>query len=181
MSKVRVRVFGITEAKAEYSLYLMMLVEVMGTRKVPIIIGKFEAQSILVTMQQFNLQRPLPADVIVSIAKEAFLELVEVYIYKMEHDVFYAYLIYQKDDETILKIDARASDAIAVALRTGRPIYIEEEIIDRVQKNIAEERHSTINIENMSTEELDHLLEKAVDEEDYELAAKVRDELRKRQ
>jgi bifunctional DNase/RNase len=187
--KIRLHVLGLTYSQGQSGAYALVLGETNGLRRIPIIIGQNEAQSIAIQLQGLEAPRPLTHDLIHQIMKEFKLELREVFIYKMEKEIFFSELFCWRESEEIKKIDARTSDAIALAVRANCPIYIDEEIFntnsiifdsettEEPENQIIEEQKS---LEKLSIEELEEELQKAIEVENYELASEIRDEMRKR-
>ena len=170
--------------------YNLVLQEIGGTRKIPIIVGTFEAQSIATEIEGIVPQRPLTHDLIVAIIGGLDVELKEVLIYDLQNGVFFARLILYKAGLSF-EIDARTSDAIAVALRTKSPIYIESHLmleigIEEKEFQVVEsgekpsQSMDTSDYTQYSKEQLKTMLDEAVDAEDYIKAALIRDEMNKK-
>ncbi len=171
--------------------YNLVLQEKEGVRKVPIIVGTFEAQAIATEIEGIIPQRPLTHDLFTSIFKELDVELKEVVIYDLQVGVFYSRLVLQKAGLTY-EIDARTSDAIAIALRTKSPIYIDARLFAQI--GIEEKEPDLLEADEESPkaatnsgdyshynlDQLERMLQEAVDAEDYFKAAMIRDELNKR-
>ncbi|MBO8439040.1 MAG: bifunctional nuclease family protein [bacterium] len=179
MAKVQVRVKAVSEATNQPDVYMMLLQEVEGKRLLPVLIGKAEAQSIIVAMEHIGMTRPLPHDLIITLAAECRAKLSYVHIYRKDFQLFYSYLVFNQDERRIV-IDARTSDAIAIAVRTSAPIYVEEEIIGAVTFLDMTKRGKSAPLDTLSDDELQRRMTKAAEREDYELASKYRDELRRR-
>ena len=193
MKRVKLKVLGISYSQTQSGAYALILVEEDGERRVPIIIGGFEAQAIVIKLENLDPPRPLTHDLFRSFAAEFNVSIIEVMIYKLEEGVFYSRLLCSNGEKE-LSIDSRTSDAVALALRFGCPIYITEEILEKAGITItpAEADSSADNdtdnlfetgnsrFENYSDEELFKLIDEAVKTEDYERAASIRDELDKR-
>ena len=180
----------------------MVLTEENGDRRIPIIVGGFEAQSIAIQLEGLKPPRPLTHDLFLNFAVSFKIDILEVNIYKLEEGVFYSKLLCD-DGKNKITVDARTSDAIALALRFKCPIYTTEEIIERAgivldlgkeakTKETGKESEkgktesspvsSRFNEEfkESSDEELEQLLHEAIGKEDYERASLIRDELNKR-
>jgi hypothetical protein len=193
MKRVKLKVLGISYSQTQSGAYALILVEEDGERRVPIIIGGFEAQAIVIKLENLDPPRPLTHDLFRSFAAEYNIKVIEVMIYKLEEGVFYSRLLCNNGEKEI-SIDSRTSDAVALALRFGCPIYITEEILEKAGITItpAEADTSTdtdtdnlfetgnSRFENYSDEELFKMIDEAVRTEDYERAASIRDELDKR-
>jgi uncharacterized protein len=193
MKRVKLKVLGISYSQTQSGAYALILVEENGERRVPIIIGGFEAQAIVIKLENLDPPRPLTHDLFRSFAAEFNISIIEVMIYKLEEGVFYSRLLCNNGEKE-LSIDSRTSDAVALALRFGCPIYITEEILEKAGITItptepdSPEETDTDNLfetgnsrfENYSDEELYKMIDEAVKTEDYERAASIRDELDKR-
>jgi bifunctional DNase/RNase len=193
MKRVKLKVLGISYSQTQSGAYALILVEENGERRVPIIIGGFEAQAIVIKLENLEPPRPLTHDLFRSFAAEFNITIIEVMIYKLEEGVFYSRLLCNNGEKE-LSIDSRTSDAVALALRFGCPIYITEEILEKAGITItpAEADTSTetdtdslfetgnSKYNNYSDEELYKMIDEAVKTEDYERAASIRDEIDKR-
>jgi len=205
MSLVRLNIKGISYSQTQSGAYALILNEVDGKRKLPIVIGAFEAQSIAIALEKdIRPPRPLTHDLFKNFSDRFDIIVKQVIIHKLVDGVFYASLICEREGKEKI-IDARTSDAIALALRFSAPIFTYKNILekagiilkinpDEVEENkdnaiVFEEapNESTIKKQNsesdnkhLSLSELEELLQKAVEEEDYEKAAKLRDEISKR-
>jgi bifunctional DNase/RNase len=169
-----------------------VLSEVNGNRRFSVMIGEPEAQSIALKINNKKSPRPLTHDLIINILNTFKSELLKVVIYDMVNDVFFSELHIKKNDEELV-IDARTSDAVALAVRSECPIYIKSEILDIVGTEIEpaepEEKESIpVNGEDLTADDLDllsvealeELLEMAVHEEKYELAVNIRDAIKRK-
>ena len=159
--------------------YALVLEEVNGGRKLPIIIGHQEAQAIKVMMMRYKPPRPLTHDLFPTLTLHLGAVLTKIVIYKAKDGVFYSYLYYDKDGEEY-KIDSRTSDAIALALRYKCPMYTTEDIMETEHLHDLGEGKFSVPITSVSVELLEDALQKAIDKEDYETASQIRDEIRKR-
>jgi hypothetical protein len=169
------------------------LIEENGERRIPIIIGGFEAQAIVIKLENLDPPRPLTHDLFKKFADEFNISVIEVMIYKLEEGVFFSKLVCNNGEKEY-SIDSRTSDAVAIALRFGCPIFITEEILKKagITVNPTDNEISPINeVENFfesekakydtySDEELYKMIDEAIKTEDYERAAAVRDEIEKR-
>lgn len=159
--------------------YVLILEEVNGVRKMPIIIGRVEAKAIKVSMSKFIPPRPLTHDLMVELLRYMDMNLKEVLIYRAEDGVFFSRLhFYKAEDEFIM--ESRTSDAVALALRLGCPIYTTEEIIQSEQLHDLGEGKFSIPITSVSLQMLEEALQAAIEKEEYEQASQLRDEIRKR-
>jgi len=184
---------GISYSQTQSGAYALILIEENGERRIPIIIGGFEAQAIVIKLENLNPPRPLTHDLFKKFADEFDISVVEVMIYKLEEGVFFSKLVCNNGVKEY-SIDSRTSDAVAIALRIGCPIYITEEILEKagITINPTDAAISTVNevdnifeperakYETYSDDELYKMIDEAVKTEDYERAAAVRDEIEKR-
>ena len=201
---IRLNIKGISYSQTQTGAYALILEENVGGRKLPIIIGSFEAQSIALALEKdINPPRPLTHDLFLSLGKEFHLNVDSIYIYKLEDGVFYSNIVFVNDDGQRAEIDSRTSDAIALAVRFNAPIYAydnvvekagihldvieEEENIRRAANNFEDDLDILAGLENdlsdineyegWTKSELETEMEKAVKNEDYELAARLRDQI----
>lgn len=202
MKKVQLDIVGLSYSQTQSGAYALVLGEVNGRRRLPIIIGAFEAQAIAIEIEKMTPSRPLTHDLFKTFAQTYSIEITEILIYNLVDGVFFAKLICT-DGETTQEIDARTSDAIALAVRFNATIYTYEfilssagiviegndflflENLDAIPKEEGTEDISTnmpsSMYKTMSIEELQQLLQEAIAEEAYEKAARIRDEISKRQ
>jgi len=198
MSLVRLNIKGISYSQTQSGAYALVLSEVNGSRTLPIVIGAFEAQSIAIALEkEIKPPRPLTHDLFKSFADRFHIAIKQVIIHKLVDGVFYSSLICERDKIEEI-IDTRTSDAIALATRFNAPIYTYENILDKAgiylkAKDELTDEKETLSIEKLieepekegsyskdTVEELEEKLSKAVQNEDYELAARIRDEITKR-
>lgn len=193
MKRVKLKVLGISYSQTQSGAYALILVEEKGERRVPIIIGGFEAQAIVIKLENLDPPRPLTHDLFRNFAAEFNISVIEVMIYKLEEGVFYSRLLCNNGEKEI-SIDSRTSDAVALALRFGCPIYITEEILEKAGITITQSESEPSdendseslfesggpNYDTYSDEELYKMIDEAVKTEDYEKAASIRDEIEKR-
>jgi len=188
--KVKLRILGLTYSQAQTGSYALVLAEEIGDRRIPIMIGAFEAQAIALHLEELSPPRPLTHDLFRSFAKAYSIELKEVFINKLEEGIFYSELVFY-DGKDIVTIDSRTSDAVALALRFKCSIFTSPEILEKAgiimedkSKDIVdlpEEPLSSIGgLSEKSDEELQALLGEAIESEDYERASKIRDEIARR-
>lgn len=160
----------------------MVLGEINGPRQLPVIIGSAEAQSMMIEMRGIVPPRPLTHTLFASVLKVLGANLLRVLIYKVDNGVFYSYL-YMKAEETILRIDARTSDAVALALRMDAPIFVYDDILEaeclKTEHSITPMKEQDPDkapaTQQKTLEQLKTALQNAIDEEDYERAAQLRD------
>jgi bifunctional DNase/RNase len=193
MSKVRLNIVGLSSGQSNGS-YTLILGEERGRRKLPIIIGSFEAQAIAIEIEKIVPFRPMTHDLFMNFARTFGVNITEVEIYNLVDGVFHAKLICEVDGD-IREIDARTSDSIALAVRFKCPIYTHEHIMAEAAMIFTEDMTEDDMMETdevfkteikgseitkMSTEELEQKLNEALQIEDYQRAAMLRDELNKR-
>ena len=186
--KIELKIQDITSTQAPTHAYAMLLTEINGERQLPIIIGATEAQSILLCMKGLKPPRPLTHDLLYTCLTALGAQLLRVIIYAVKEGVFYAHL-YLKRNEDLICIDSRTSDAVALAIRMGAPILIYESILEQEKLNTDSEDDDNSQNEAASRqdpweywneERLQNDLSRAINEENYELAAKLRDEINRR-
>jgi hypothetical protein len=184
-SRIRLKVLGISYSQIQTGAYALILAEVDGPYRIPVVIGAAEAQSIAIRLENITPPRPMTHDLFVSFAHAFGVKLKEVFIYKFEDGIFSSELTFSDGDRTVV-LDSRTSDAIGIALRTKAPIYTTRQILeetgfileetppeDSSEPEMEEELHDMPKLENYAIEELERTLEKLIDEEKYEEAAKV--------
>ena len=194
MNKVSLEIMGITYSESSTGAYVLILGDKHSQRRLPIVIGGAEAESIAVGIENHKSGRPHTHDLFLRFAKEFGIEIMEVVINRFRDGIYYAMLVCKQGDELTM-IDARPSDAIAIAVRVGCDIYAYESVMeeagivmDDMQKQETEESgDSHINIGASQTsldlldlETLEDLLQEAIDDEDYQKAAEIRDEIKRR-
>ena len=195
MKKIKLDIVGLSYSQTQSGAYALVLGEVNGRRRLPIIIGSFEAQAIAIEIEKMTPSRPLTHDLFKSFAQAYHISIQEIIIYNLVDGIFYSKLLCSDGKKTI-EIDARTSDAIALAVRFECPIYTYEFILSSA--GIVIEGNDFVYLENinetpeeatpgqtsgyssLSTDELKTKLQEALHDEAYEKAAKLRDELNKR-
>ena len=193
MSLVELKVNRISYSQSQNGAYALILEENDGERKLPIVIGGFEAQSIAIALEK-NIEppRPLTHDLFKKFAKNFEIKIKQVIIHKLVDGIFYSSLICERDSvEEIL--DARTSDAIALALRFDSPIYTYDKILEKagiilkkegskknVENDLNERNQFEDNFEKYTKKQLNKKIENAIEAENYELAARLRDEINSR-
>ena len=182
MEKVKLNVLGITSSQIQAGAYALVLSEEGGAYRIPVIVGVAEAQSIAVKLENVRPPRPLSHDLIVSLTHAFGIGLEEVFIYKFENGVFLSELHFGDDDRKVV-IDSRTSDAIALAMRTGAPIYTTREILKKegfvsekgeVKVEPVDSELKEIDLKKFAVEELEKMLSKCVEREEYERAAEIK-------
>lgn len=203
MKKIKLEIIGLSFSQTQSGAYALVLGEEAGKRRLPIIIGGFEAQAIAVELENMTPSRPLTHDLFKNFAIEFSVTINEVIIYNLKEGIFYSKLICTDGNE-VKEIDARTSDAIAMAVRFNCPIYTYEFILASAgvvldesgeeeapaaktlpkKAGSSEKKSAPAGTENefssLSNEELKESLMRAIDEEAYEKASRIRDELSKR-
>jgi hypothetical protein len=194
LNKIQVEILGLSASPSAGGAYALLLKEVFGVRRLPIIIGSFEAQSIALEMEGIKPPRPLTHDLLKSIIDNLGATVSEIIIDELRENTFYAKI---KIEVATLsnEIDSRPSDAIALAVRTGAPLYVAEEVM-RIASFVpssedadempdipgpaeSENKPRKKNIPETKLAQLQDQLREAIDKEDYERAAKIRDEINK--
>jgi bifunctional DNase/RNase len=192
-AKIELQIADIAPSGSTSGAYAMVLAEVEGMRRLPIVIGGSEAQAIAIELEKMTPSRPLTHDLFRSLANLFAIDVEEVLIYNFVEGIFFAKLIVSHQGR-IAEIDARTSDAVAIAVRFNCPIYSYEFILDQAGVN-AEDTEEELPIEepevdaeevsaeeadNLSIDELQKQLEQALDREEYEKASRIRDEINRR-
>ncbi|MBD5209954.1 MAG: bifunctional nuclease family protein [Bacteroidales bacterium] len=184
--KIKLKVVGLTYSQIQSGAYALILGEIDGPYRIPVVIGAPEAQSIAIELEGIIPPRPLTHDLFESFTHAFGIKLLEVYIYKFEDGIFYSELTFS-DGERQIVLDSRTSDAIAIAIRTKSPIYTTSEILtttgfvlendDNTSLRADHDADAGVNaepkLENYALEELEALLAKHIDNEEYEQAAEV--------
>ena len=196
MEKVKLEIIGLSYSQTQSGAYALVLAEAGGKRRLPIIIGGFEAQAIAIELEKMTPTRPLTHDLFKSFAQSFDIEVKEVIIYNLVEGIFYSKLICERDGQ-VTEIDARTSDAIAIGVRFNCPVYTFESILTTAgiiledgekedNLNLLEDENSEDEIEgeespeNLTVQELENQLNDAIENEDYELASRLRDLINKK-
>lgn len=189
MEKIELDIVALSHSVTQSHNYAVVLGEKDGNRRLPIVIGGFEAQAIAVAMENMTPNRPLTHDLFKNALDVFTINVVEVVINNLVDGIFYAQLICEKDGD-FYDIDSRTSDAIAMAVRFECPIFTLEKIMDEAgvvleendEDNVIQkvETKSADSYENLSVNALSKLLDEVLENEDYEKAALIRDEINKR-
>lgn len=193
--KLELEIVALSHSVTQSHSYAVVLGEVNGVRKLPIVIGGFEAQAIAVALENMQPTRPLTHDLMKNMMIAFDVKLVEVLIHRIHEGIFYAKLICQSQNETI-EIDSRTSDALALAVRFDTPIFTYEGILDTAGLQMDEQIPKTQGAEekkvkskvpgnqndlmSMTIPDLQNLLQEVLDKEDYIRAAQIRDEINSR-
>ncbi|MBD1397664.1 bifunctional nuclease family protein [Pontibacter sp. JH31] len=199
MKKIQLEILGLSSSQSQTGSFALVLGERDGNRRLPIIIGMFEAQSIAIQIEKINPNRPLTHDLFKTFAEQVSVNITEILISDLKEGVFYSKIMCTDGDKDF-ELDARPSDAIAIGLRFGVPIYtvesvlseagiilsdLEEEDEDAEEMAVKSSTSSSASsskepLNQTSVEDLNKMLNEALEKEDYERAAKIRDELNKR-
>lgn len=198
MKKLKMEIVAMSYSQSQSGAYALILGVTGMSRRLPIIIGGYEAQAIAIELEKMTPARPLTHDLFKKFAEEYKINIVEVLISRFEEGIFFSKLVCEKDGK-ITEIDSRTSDAVALALRFGCPIYAlesiideagitmdeneEEEVLHDIQENEEDDLISDDDIsayEEYLLDELEEMLQKAITEENYEEASRLRDEIKKR-
>jgi len=193
MNKVRLNIESLVYSQTQSGAYVLVLIEENGSRKLPIVIGSAEAQAIAIALEGMNPPRPLTHDLFVNFASAFNINLDEVLITKLEEGIFYSELICDSLANRV-KIDSRTSDAVALAIRFKCPIYVNEEVLKHAGISSASYSSADTSVEEeiildgegselgtKSLEDLKKLLSEAINNEEYENASKIRDEINRRE
>lgn len=193
MKKIKLEILGMSYSQSQSGAYALILRETPGERRLPIIIGGFEAQAIAMELEKMKPARPLTHDLLKSFARSYNIDITEVIINKFHEGVFYAQL-FCNDGTKAVEIDSRTSDAVAMALRFNCPIYTTEKIMSEAGIIVQDEKVKSATgstkseketkkgdiYSNKTISELQEMLQKAVENEDYEKASVIRDEIKRR-
>ena len=203
--RIRLKVLGISYSQIQSGAYALILAQIGGPYRIPVVIGAAEAQSIALRMESITPPRPMTHDLFVSFAHAFGIKLRVVFIYRFEDGIFSSELTFSDDERTIV-IDSRTSDAIAIAMRTGAPIFTTPEILEEtgllLEESSQEDEDEAAaadapvfveeeddvadgepapKIENYTVEELQKLLARLIEQENYEEAARVNEIIKRKQ
>jgi len=199
VDKIKLEILGLSSSQSQAGSFALVMGEESGNRRLPIIIGMFEAQAIAIEIEKIIPNRPMTHDLFKSFAHNFNYRVDEIVISDLKEGVFFAKIVCSNGSDKV-EIDARPSDAIAIGLRFEAPIYTYETILaeagivlsDEAEDDIAEikseikstsprsKREDPEDLKNFPTDKLNEMLSVAIEKEDYEQAAKIRDELSKR-
>lgn len=192
MKKIELEIVALSHSLAQTQNYAIVLGETDGTRRLPIVIGGFEAQAIAVAMEGMTPSRPMTHDLFKNAMDTFKIDIKEIIINNLVDGVFFASMVFIQNGREV-EVDSRTSDALALAVRFGCPIYTYDFILDQAGIILEEDTEREVqkaksrrqqqshskekNIEDYSLQELEELLAKMLEEEDYEKAARIRDEI----
>jgi bifunctional DNase/RNase len=192
MKKIELEIVALSHSITQTHSYAVVLGEVNGLRRLPIVIGGFEAQAIAVALERMSPSRPLTHDLMKNFMMAFAVELHEVIINDLQEGIFYSKLVCSSEKDTV-EIDSRTSDALALAVRFGCPIYTYDNILDnagilmegdtkkkKTSAEVTNEIGDKNNLKTLSLEELDSLLSEVLEQEDYIRAITIRDEIKSR-
>lgn len=205
--RVQLRVLGLSYSQIQNGAYALILAEVDGPMRIPVVIGPAEAQAIAIRMEGMVTPRPMTHDLFTAMGHAFGIELTEVFIYRFADGVFYSELTFANDERTV-RLDSRTSDAIAIAMRTGAPIYTTREILqetgfemeigspdsDEDESSSDEDKSGTLKadsattalrreppLENFTIERLKEMLDKYIEQENYEQASLISEIIRRKE
>ena len=192
MKKIELEIVALSHSITQTHSYAVVLGEINGLRRLPIVIGGFEAQAIAVALERMNPSRPLTHDLMKNFMMAFNVELHEIVINDLQEGIFYSKLVCSSANDTV-EIDSRTSDALALAVRFGCPIYTYDTILDQAGVLMEDDQKKTTpgtavtsetggkdNLQSMSLEELNTLLTEVLEHEDYIKAIAIRDEIKSR-
>lgn len=191
LKKIELRIVGLSYSQAQANSYALVLGELDGKRRLPIVIGHYEAQAIALEIEKMRPSRPLTHDLFFNFAKIFGITLVEVEITKFHEGIFHSTLICD-NGVSMREIDSRTSDAVALAIRFKCPIYTTEQVMDQAgivfeeeaqlaSTDKSQEETPSFPLRNLSLTELEADLQQAIEDEDYEKASLIRDEIKRRE
>ncbi|HAN65816.1 MAG TPA: hypothetical protein DCQ34_05900 [Chitinophagaceae bacterium] len=192
MKKIELEIVALSHSITQTHSYAVVLGEINGLRRLPIVIGGFEAQAIAVALERMNPSRPLTHDLMKNFMLAFSVDLHEIVINDLQEGIFYAKLVCSSSNDTV-EIDSRTSDALALAVRFGCPIYTYDTILDQAgvlmeddnkktaQTGVTSESGPKEDLKSMSLEDLNNLLNEVLEHEDYIKAIAIRDEIKSRE
>ena len=192
MKKIELEIVALSHSITQTHSYAVVLGEINGIRRLPIVIGGFEAQAIAVALERMNPSRPLTHDLMKNFMMAFNVELHEIVINDLQEGIFYSKLVCSSANDTV-EIDSRTSDALALAVRFGCPIYTYDNILEQAGVLMEDDQKKTTqgaavtsetggkeNLQSLSLEELNTLLTEVLEHEDYIKAIAIRDEIKSR-
>lgn len=192
MEKIRLEIVGMSYSQSQSGAYALVLGVPGESRRLPIIIGGFEAQAIAIELESMKPNRPLTHDLFKNFAQHFGVEITEVVISKFEEGIFFSKLMCSSEEGTT-EIDSRTSDAVALAIRFKCPIYVYSNVLDEAgivmsdvdelekeEEGKSDLKKKNVSFEDYLSDELEEMLKKAIAEEEFEEASKLRDEINRR-
>ncbi len=195
MKKIELEIVALSHSITQTHSYAVVLGEINGLRRLPIVIGGFEAQAIAVALEKMQPSRPLTHDLMKNFMNAFGIDLHEIIISDLQEGIFYSKLVCSSENDTV-EIDSRTSDALALAVRFGCPIYTYENILESAgilmednppgkkkkvkQESVEKETAEKTDLRSMTIEELNSLLSEVLEKEDYIRAIAIRDEINNR-
>lgn len=192
MKKIELEIVALSHSITQTHSYAVVLGEINGLRRLPIVIGGFEAQAIAVALERMSPSRPLTHDLMKNFMMAFNVELHEIVINDLQEGIFYSKLVCSSSNDTV-EIDSRTSDALALAVRFGCPIYTYDNILDQAgvlmeddgkktkgPSTVTSETGGSDDLKSLSLDELNTLLTEVLDQEDYIKAIAIRDEIKAR-
>ena len=192
MKKIELEIVALSHSITQTHSYAVVLGEVNGLRRLPIVIGGFEAQAIAVALEKMHPSRPLTHDLMKNFMNAFAVDLLEIIICDLQEGIFYSKLVCSSENDTV-EIDSRTSDALALAVRFGCPVYTYENILESAgilmedsttkkkkgeEQTVSPEPPGGDDLRSMSMEELNTLLNEVLEQEDYIRAIAIRDEIK---
>ncbi|MDR9416493.1 MAG: bifunctional nuclease family protein [Gracilimonas sp.] len=190
LSKIKMEILGLSTSPSSGGAYALILSEAEGNQRLPIIIGSFEAQAIALELENIKPPRPMTHDLLKNLMHSFDTDIQQVYINDLSEGTFYAQIIYERENKKV-QLDARPSDAIALAVRFKAPIYVNSEVLEEAGISTEPEHQTLEQALNADTEgasgqkelsqleKLEQELKTAIETENYEKAAKIRDRISK--
>lgn len=184
MKKVELQIIALANSESSMGNFTLVLEDESGLRRLPIVIGPFEAQAIAVALEQMYPKRPMTHDLFKNTLDVVGIQLEEVFISKIESGIFHATLVGKKMDGSVFEVDARSSDAIAMAVRFACPIFIEESIMEdvgiEVKRSDKKEVAKKGDLSSYTIPELEVMLQEVLEREEYEKAVKIRNAMERK-
>ena len=186
MDRIKLKVLGVASNQVQNNAFILILAEENGTRRIPVVIGQPEAQSIALLLEKIKPPRPFTYDLMLSFATAYNINITEVLIYKLENGVFFSAL-FCDNGQTKIKVEARSSDAVALALRFNCPIFTTPEILEKAGIEVGDEQkekkkankgkksETVFDFWQKTVKELEKLLATAIETENYELASVLKE------
>jgi len=181
-------ILGLSTSPSSGGAYALILNEIEGDRRLPIIIGSFEAQAIALELENIKPPRPMTHDLLKNMVLSFESDLKHIYVNSLSEGTFYAQIVYERNGQ-VIELDARPSDAIALAVRFGAPIYVAPDVLSEagISADLTGDKPGSMQKENVQVEDkelsklekLEQDLKTAIETENYEKAAKIRDQIQK--